>query len=331
MLQISVVIPAFNAANTIARAVTSILDQTLQDLELIVVDDGSTDETLSILNEIQDERLRVVSIPHAGVASAANVGTVHAAALLIARMDADDFAYPHRLQKQLEQLHREQLDIVGCHVNIVGGNNEPVESMQNYQRWINEETLTSSEIAALRFVEFPVVNPTILARREYFELEYRSGDFPEDYDLFLRSMAKGMKCGKVAEVLMDWSDSSTRLTRTSELYSAAAFDRCRRMHLLEGPLAGVREVDVWGVGQTGKPWLRWLQEANFSVRCAYDVSPRKQGETIHGATVRHPVELPDADGTPMIVAVGAPGARQVISPQLIDKSYRLGEDAWFVA
>ncbi len=335
MPEVSVILPAFNAAHTVARAVRSILDQTLQDLELIVVDDGSNDETAAVVRAIHDPRLRLIQQPHAHVAAAANTATAHATAHatapLIARMDADDYAHPNRLQQQRDLLLRQDADVVGCQVRIVNAAGDSVRTMKNYEHWINEETLDAQQIMALRFVEFPLVNPTILARRSYFGLRFRDGDFPEDYDLLLRAAGRGMRLAKVGEILLDWTDSPGRLTRTDGRYTPEAFDRCRRAHLLAGPLAGVDRVDLWGVGQTGKPWLRWLQEQGITVRRGYDVSPRKLGVTIHGVPVAHPDSIPDADGTPLIIAVGADGARQLITPQLLARGYEIAGDAWFVA
>jgi glycosyltransferase involved in cell wall biosynthesis len=331
MPQIAVVMPVYNAAAVVGRAIGSILAQSFSDFELIVVDDGSTDETLAVVQSFRDDRLRAVPVAHQGVALAANTGTAESTARLIARMDADDFAHVDRLQNQFRLLREEEYDVVGCEVNIVAGDGAAVESMQNYQAWINEETSTAERIRALRFVELGIVNPTILARREYFELGYRDGDFPEDYDLFLRAIQEGLRPGKVAEPLLEWTDGPNRLTRTDSRYSSAGFDCCRRHYLLLGPLSNVAVVDLWGVGETGKPWLRWLKACGIAVRRAYDVNPRKQGETIHGTPVYHPDEVLPADGTPLIIAVGAPGARRIIEPQLVEHGYTLGDDAWFVA
>ena len=121
-------------------------------------------------------------------------------------MDADDFAYPLRIEKQLQLLHEQNLDVVGCQVRIVNESCHVARSMQRYERWINEETIDAQQISALRFVEFPLVNPTILARRGYFEMGFRDSDLPEDYDLMLRATAQGMRFGKVDEVLFDWTD-----------------------------------------------------------------------------------------------------------------------------
>lgn len=331
MPDVSVVLPVFNGARTIARAVRSILSQTLHDIELIVVDDGSTDETVAIVRGIRDSRLRLIQRDHCGVAAASNAGTELAAAPIIARMDTDDFAYPLRLEKQLRLIRKQSLDVVGCRVRILDAEGNAVDSMMRYERWINEETIDGERISALRFVEFPLVNPTILARRSYFELGFSCSDVPEDYELMLRAAARGMQFGKVDEVLFEWVDHSGRLTRSDSRYSQEAFTRCRQLHLATGPLRDVRCVDLWGFGQTGKPWLRWLQSRKVEVRCGYDVDERKIDNRIHGVTVVHPENMPPADGTPIVIAVGAENARRVIMPQLESRGYVPGRDAWFVA
>ena len=131
-------------------------------------------------------------------------------------------------------------------------------------------------------------------------------------------------------MLFDWIDSGDRLTRTAARYSPEAFDRCRKIHLLDGPLSGKTTVDLWGAGQTGKPWLRWLQGEGFTVRHAVEVSPKKIGTRIHGVPVIADTALPPPDGTPLIIAVGAAGARELIETDLTKKGYLPGKDAWFV-
>jgi glycosyltransferase involved in cell wall biosynthesis len=331
MPEVSVVLPVFDGEGTIARAARSILDQTLRDIELIVVDDGSRDGTAAVVEALGDSRVRLIRCAHRGLVSALNTGISLAAAPLIARMDADDFSRPPRLEKQRELILDRDLDVVGCRVRILDEASGRALSMQRYQRWINEETVDGERICALRFVEHPLVHPTILARRGYFEMGYRDRGLPEDYDLMLRAAARGLRFGKVDEILFDWTDHPGRLTRTDSRYSPEAFLRCRRLHLLTGPLRDVAQVDLWGVGQTGKPWLRWLQARKIAVRRAFDIDDRKVGTSISGVSIAHPGDMPAADGTPLVIAVGAEGARDVILPQVQARGYRAGQDAWFVA
>jgi len=96
-------------------------------------------------------------------------------------------------------------------------------------------------------------------------------------------------------------------------------------------LANVETVDLWGAGQTGKPWLRWLQSAGVSVRRIFEVSPRKIGHRIHGSPVIDYQEMPPADTVPLIIAVGADGARKMIEDHIVERGYVSGVNAWFVA
>jgi glycosyltransferase involved in cell wall biosynthesis len=101
---ISVVVPAYNAAGTIKATLCSVLGQTVDDLELIVIDDGSTDTTPDIARAIDDARVRVLRQRNAGHAGARNAGIAAARGRYVAVVDADDVWLPHKLQRQLTLL-----------------------------------------------------------------------------------------------------------------------------------------------------------------------------------------------------------------------------------
>lgn len=322
--------PAYNAQATVTAAVDSVLRNTVTEFELVVIDDGSNDRTAEIVESINDPRIRLFKREHTGLVDTLNFGVSNCVSRLIARMDADDTSSPTRFKTQLKLINRSSADIVGGQVNVVSSTGNPAESRSRYQSWINDNASPKS-IRSLRFVESPLVHPTVMARREVFELGYRNGDFPEDCDLWLRAFQAGYQAIKVPEIVLNWVDGPERLTRTHPRYSREAFDRCRREHLLRGPLKGVRQVDLWGAGQTGKPWLRWLQSQNITVRHLIDVDPRKFGQTIHGVTVIHPDQMPKFNRVKLIAAVGATGARELISAHAEKLGYETGKDVWFVA
>ena len=131
--------------------------------------------------------------------------------------------------------------------------------------------------------------------------------------------------------MLHWRDSSDRLTRCHKNYTRSAFDACRKHHLIQGPLAEVSTIDFWGAGQTGKPWIRWFQKTDRTIRKIYEVSPKKIGQKIHGVPVFAPDDLLFSERYPLIIAVGAAGAREQIEPFIQQRGYTLGKDAWFVA
>ena len=98
---VSVVIPAYNSGRTIRATVESALDQTVGDLEVIVVDDGSQDETVPVVKAIEDPRVRLVRRPNGGAAAARNTGILEARGRWVALLDSDDLWVPDKLERQL--------------------------------------------------------------------------------------------------------------------------------------------------------------------------------------------------------------------------------------
>lgn len=117
----SVIIPVYNAAEFIEDAVKSVLAGTYSDFEIILVDDGSEDETLSLCKDLSaaDDRIRVISIPHGGVSKARNVGLNDAKGIFIAFIDADDTVTEDYLQTLTDIANKNELDYVLCAWQLV--------------------------------------------------------------------------------------------------------------------------------------------------------------------------------------------------------------------
>jgi hypothetical protein len=202
--------------------------------------------------------------------------------------------------------------------------------MRAYVRWQN--TLLDHEAMARdRFVESPLVHPSVAMRRAAVERlgGWRAFDGPEDYDLWLRAFAAGLRFAKLPQVLLDWSDSPGRLTRTDRRYAPGRFLALKLAALAEGPLAGGRPAVVWGAGPVGKAWSRALRAVGHEVRAFVEVNPRKLGGRLHGAPVVTVGEAGALRGPLHLAAVGQPGARERIRAE----AARLGlvEGADFVA
>src|SRR5690606_5243135 len=146
----------------------------------------------------------------------------------IARMDADDYAHPERLERQVAFLKKyDGYDAVSCLVEYQG------DFLQNYGYYLHVEWLNSlvnnTEIYENRFVDLPVAHPSLMAKKEIFNRYglYRKGNFPEDYDLVLRWLESGVKIGKVNSLLLRWRDHPSRLSRNHDAYSQEAFYRLK--------------------------------------------------------------------------------------------------------
>ena len=166
MSPISILLPVFNASASLPEAIKSIQEQSFRDWEMIAIDDGSTDDSLEILEAYaaRDPRIRVLSIPHGGIVRALNSGLHEAAGEYIARMDADDWAYPSRLHKQWEWLNQHpRTGLVGSLIEH-GGDAGTQAGYAHHIDWLNS-LLSAEEIALNRFVDAPLAHPSVMFRR----------------------------------------------------------------------------------------------------------------------------------------------------------------------
>ena len=133
---VSVVMPVYNGGRFLQQAVSSILGQTMRKLELVLIDDHSTDKAISTLDQ-SDPRLRIFKSKGRGVVNAFNTGFSHCRGAFIARMDADDISLEKRLECQLDYLeHHPDVDIAGSCVEIFAENGIK-GGLERYQNWLN--------------------------------------------------------------------------------------------------------------------------------------------------------------------------------------------------
>ncbi len=319
-----VLLPARNAAPTLRAACVSILRQSLRDLALVVVDDGSSDATPALLEGLaaRDRRLRVIRGPGEGIAGALNRGLAACDAPFVARMDADDVAWPRRLERQLAALDADPaLAAVGARVRLFP-RRLVRDGMRRYVAWLNGLT-TRALVARDLYVEAPLVHPAATLRREALEAVggWRDGPFPEDYDLWLRLSARGGALTNLAETGLDWRESGGRLTRADPRYGLDRHMALKCAALAAGPLAGASEVALWGAGETGRAFSDALGREGIRVGTFVEVDRKKIGRTIRGAPVISYEEVDRLRGLPLLVAVGAPGARDLIRAELLKRGF----------
>ncbi|NDV19519.1 glycosyltransferase [Pseudodesulfovibrio sp. JC047] len=329
---ISVTMPCYNCGETVSTALESLLRQTMTDFEVVTVDDGSTDSTAGILADYarRDSRIRIVTIPHGGVIAAANAGIEAARGRYIARMDADDESLPDRLAAQSRFLDANpDVGLVGCRIQF-GGCRETCAGYAHYVDWTNT-VLSHDAISVHRFVEFPVPNPSIMYRRECIARHgmYREGDFPEDYELFLRWLEAGVRMAKVDAELLVWNDPPTRLSRTHPRYDVDAFYRIKTTYLARwlarnNPLHPV--VHILGSGRVTRKRADLLLNHGMEFAAYYDIDPRKIGHVVNGVPVIDRHDVPEAGTAFCLSYVGSRGAREDIADFLQGRGYVLGRD-----
>lgn len=331
---VSVLLPVRDALGTLTGCLESLARQTLADHEVVAIDDGSSDGSGALLDAAarSDPRLRVLRTPPRGLVAALNLALGTARSGLVARMDADDLAEPERLAVQARRMREDAAtDILGCRVRLLGAPGHGNDGMRAYVEWQNALVDHAAMVRDL-YVESPLAHPSVVMRAGPLRAlgGYREIDGPEDYDLWLRAHAAGLRFAKVPEVLLVWRDALGRLTRQDPRYRPAGFMAVKLAALERGPLRGGRSVVVWGAGKIGKSWARALRSGGHRLAAFVEVDPRKIGGAILGAPVVGVDGAAGLDGL-HLAAVGQPGARERIRSETARLGLVEGRDLIAVA
>jgi len=212
--KISVLLPVYNGGNLLLRAVKSILVQTCPDFELLVVDDGSTDGSISRVKALKDPRLRFKGSPsHRGLAARLNEGVDAAQGLYIARMDADDIAFPERLEKELCFLEKNpDIDLVGCRAVVFRDRPNDTPEIVGLIPFAEKH----EDLCRRPWRGFLLPHPTWMGRASWFRKHrYASPEVSraEDQDVLLRSHAEShFAC--LSDVLLAYRKTSFDLKKT---------------------------------------------------------------------------------------------------------------------
>lgn len=282
--RVSVIMPAYNGERFIGEAVKSILAQSLTDLELIVVDDGSTDRTREIVRAFNDPRIRVVSLPeNCGSDFAANRAIAESRGEYVARMDQDDLSHPARLQRQVDFMDRNPK------VVLVGASAEYIDDFGGVLG-VQRVRTDPDEVGNRLLFGTQFIHSSILARRgALVEVKGYTADErvkgARDYDLFLRLSEVG-KVANLPDVLVSYRLHSQQMS-SRILHNRKSAENCRILAHYRRSLAGAggfarlrfRAARWWassrGVSgtlgrdlQESAAWYRRLGQLAMARRCA---------------------------------------------------------------
>jgi glycosyltransferase involved in cell wall biosynthesis len=201
--EVTVLMPVFNAEAFLEEAIDSILQQTFSDFEFIIIDDGSTDNSVAIVESYKDERIRFVRNEcNLGISETLNRGIGLASTQLIARMDADDLSHPERLQKQYDfMIKHPQCALLSTWANVIAPDKKHIR-LERYPNTYYYYNLT---------FECWIYHPTIMMRKSAVEnVGMYSIPYSEDYDLFWK-LSREYKIDNLNEPLVDYRLSPTSL------------------------------------------------------------------------------------------------------------------------
>ena len=272
--KVTVFIPVHNREDYICVAVNSILAQTFENFELVVVDDGSTDRTVEVLESYSDPRLRIGRNPgNLGIPATRNHGLDLARGEYIALLDSDDHAYPRRLERQVKYLD------ANPDITQVGSWCSFMDSHGNMLDKVRRQPLKPEDIHAHLLFHCPVINRTVMARTGSLRGLGYDTDFPrcQDYDMHCRLVTSGHLLANLPEILVCGREHPGRFTGlTSDLGRErkiavyrrmlqridieASEDELRRHHALARPAE--RPLEVEDYLEWAEAWLWRIKQAN---------------------------------------------------------------------
>jgi glycosyltransferase involved in cell wall biosynthesis len=228
MARISVVTPCYNAERFIAQTIRSVLDQTYQDFEIIVVDDGSIDGSPQVVQGFSDPRIRLLSQTNAGPAKARNTGVRAATGEFLAFLDADDLALPHRFATQLAILEEDPL------LSVVGSGYIWIDESGAQLPWPHhswQHTPDLNDISSW-LLDCPFVPSATMLRRQAWE---DVGGFdeelvgPEDWNFWMRLVVTGHRMTWQQEVICLYRRSANSLSENADRMSVNSPEALRRV------------------------------------------------------------------------------------------------------
>lgn len=189
--KVTVLMPAYNAENYIAEAIESILKQSFTDFELLIINDGSTDNTAQIIQSFTDLRIKVYNQANQGIAAALNTGISKAKAPYIARFDADDICLPGRLQQQFDFLNTHQEYV------LAGSDAEYISAGGEHLFYFTCIGHTNEQITQKIYFQCPFIHSSVMYRKDAV---LKAGGYSlhahnfEDYFLWIQLKKYGRFC-----------------------------------------------------------------------------------------------------------------------------------------
>ncbi len=322
--KISVILPFYNSETTLKRAINSIAAQSFTNFECILIDNNSVDGSVEIAQKVinSDNRFKLVYEKQQGVMFASNKGFEASRGTYVARMDSDDWAHPQRLELQNRFLdNNTTYGAVTAQVKHIS-HSQNAGGMARFVEWSNA-IITYEEILLNQFTEMPIVNPTAMWRRKTAMENgmYRHGDFPEDYEMWLRWLSNGVKIHKLDVVLLNWYDSEGRLSRTNDIYSYGAFYKIKTKYLtgwLKKHNQFYPDVAIWGASKISRRRSKLLENHGINICCYIDT--KKYGRQI-SKKVYYYKDIPSHKDIFVLTYIKQKEAREEVREYLTTKGF----------
>lgn len=285
---ISILIPFKNTAKFLPECLQSILNQSYSNWELLIVDDGSTDDSFNLVESYanRDSRIKLFKNNGFGIISALHLAFSKSKGDLITRMDSDDIMLPNKLEVLSNNLIKFGKKHVAIGLVNYFSETGIGEGYSKYETWINNLTLNGTNYSEI-YKECVIPSPCWMVYREDLIAvnAFNPNRYPEDYDLTFRFYEKGFKCIACASVLHKWRDYTTRASRTDSHYAHDSLLAIKLYYFLKLDYNKNRPLVIWGAGDKGKTIAKNMIENEIPFDWICD-NPKKIGRDIYGKKLK---------------------------------------------
>lgn len=310
--------PVKNAGSFLKECVDSILAQTESNWELIAIDDGSTDDSYSILQAYskKDSRIRAFNNPGKGIIEALRMAYSNSSGEFITRMDADDRMFPNKLE-----FLKRNLELNGKGFLSVGkvkyfSDDELKGGYIYYEKWLNGLTEKGTNYTEV-YRECVIPSPCWMVYRSDLDKckAFEPNIYPEDYDLCFRFKQADLKPIPCPEVLHHWRDHSTRTSRNHPNYADNRFLDLKLNWFLKLDYDSSKALVIWGAASKGKELAKGLIKANIPFEWMCN-NPNKIGKHVYEKHIKNVDSIHELGSFQAIIAVANKVEQAEIEGQL---------------
>lgn len=327
--EVSIIMPVYNGEMYLGEAIESILNQTYTNFEYLIINDGSTDNSLDIIDKYarKDKRIVAISRENKGLVASLNEGIALAKGKYIARMDADDISLPNRIEQELRYLEENSdVDILGSNIEIIGDVDK--ERKEGYIKWFNS-SLNETNIEEKFLEGCALSHPSVMIKKQLFaHLKYRDNYCAEDYDLWMRALKQGFKIRKIEEVLLQYRIHADSKSHTDQRNRRQFFDNVNiKLDYIEGKYINSKvKVVIWGASNGGLIVNQVLKTRGYYETSGF-IDKYKSG-IIEGLNIYKPEQLEDLEFDYIFIA-SSPGKEEIIS-FLKEKGLNVRKDFFYI-
>ncbi|WP_242134845.1 glycosyltransferase [Aestuariivivens marinum] len=311
---VSVLIPFKNTESFLPECIESIINQTYKHWEVLIVDDGSIDNSFKVVEQYakKDERIKLLRNNGEGIIQALQLAFKYAKGTFITRMDSDDIMPNNKLEVLTKLLMEYGQKHVAVGQVKYFSKNGVGPGYKSYEKWLNNLVQTGSNYTEI-YKECVIPSPCwMVYKSDLIACDAFNPDiYPEDYDLTFRFYKHGYKCIPCNQILHYWRDYSTRTSRTHIHYAYNHFTTLKTKHFIDIDYNVNKTLVVWGAGNKGKIAAKIFLKRGIPFEWICN-NPNKIGKSIYGKPMQPFDKLKQIKNSQSIITVANKKAQKEI-------------------